>query len=89
MENAIFAGKGVTAAIRHNAAKGLKIVTWNKTNAQILQLMEDIRIGVKGDLKAYDEFIAVGAFEVETPYPSFQAMYDEFLSIHMNGYNIG
>lgn len=68
----------------------LKIITWNKSNAQILDLMEDIRIGRKGKLSEYTPpFIAVGAFEIETEYSSFEEMYSNFREIHMNGYNIG
>lgn len=65
----------------------LKIVTWNKSNKQILDLLQEIQEGKKGNLTAYTKFIAVGAFETE--YSSFEEMFLEFRSIHLNGYNIG
>ena len=66
----------------------LVIVTTNKTNAEIFQLMEDIQTGVKGRLAEYDEFIERGAMS-DTKHESFESMFQSFRDTHMNGYNIG
>ena len=66
----------------------LVIVTVNKSNAEIFQLMEDIQTGVKGRLAEYDEFIERGAM-ADTKHESFESMFKSFRDIHMNGYNIG
>lgn len=66
----------------------LVIVTTNKSNAWILQLMEDIQSGVKGRLAEYDEFIERGAMS-DTKHESFESMFQSFRNTHMSGYNIG
>lgn len=66
----------------------LVIVTTNKTNAEILQLMEDIQSGVKGRLAEYNEFIEQSTFG-NIKHPSFEAMFQSFRDTHMSGYNIG
>ena len=66
----------------------LVIVTLNKSNADILQLMEDIKTGKKGRLDEYTEFIERGAM-FDTKYESFEKMFDSFRNTHMSGYNIG
>lgn len=65
----------------------LTIIT-NKTNQQILQLMEDIKEGKKGNISLYTSFRAVGANGIETNYPSFEAMYKEFRATHLYGFKI-
>lgn len=66
----------------------LVIVTYNKSNAEILQLMEDIQNGVKGKIGEYTEFLEKGAMG-ETKHASFEAMFQSFRDTHMSGYNIG
>ena len=66
----------------------LVIVTTNKSNAWILQLMEDIQSGAKGRLAEYDEFIERGATN-DIKHQSFEAMFQSFRNTHMSGYNIG
>ena len=66
----------------------LVIVTTNKSNAWILQLMEDIQSGVKGSLAEYNEFIERGAMG-DTKHESFESMFRSFRDTHISGYNIG
>lgn len=66
----------------------LIIVTTNKSNACILQLMEDIQSGVKGNLAEYNEFIERGATS-DIKHKSFESMFQSFRDTHMSGYNIG
>ena len=66
----------------------LVIVTFDKSNTEIFQLMEDIQTGKKGRLDEYDEFIERGATN-DIKHLSFEAMFQSFRNTHIKGYNIG
>ena len=65
----------------------LVIVTTDKSNQQILQLMEDIKNGIKGQINDYTEFICRNAL-FDTEYASFDEMHSEFKKTHAYGYTI-